>query len=92
MHATLAIGDGQLFLHGEFPEFCGQDSARSPTCLDAVTCSLHLNVDDADQARARALAAGAEQTMPLEDQFWGMRYGQLRDPFGHLRATAAPLT
>jgi uncharacterized glyoxalase superfamily protein PhnB len=29
------------------------------------------------------VAAGATLTMPVADMFWGDRYGQLRDPFGH---------
>jgi len=45
--------------------------------------TLHLQVDDVDAAWAKAVAAGAVVTMPLADQFWGDRYGQLKDPFGH---------
>jgi len=41
-------------------------------------------VDDADAWWARALEAGATVKMPLADQFWGDRYGQLTDPFGHI--------
>jgi PhnB protein len=42
-----------------------------------------LQVSDANAVWAKAVAAGAEVTMPLADQFWGDRYGQLKDPFGH---------
>ena len=90
MHATLSVGEGLVFLHDEFPEVCSQGAARSPTRLEAASCTLHLNVDDADLAWDRALAAGAEEVMALENQFWGMRYGQLRDPFGYLWAIGGP--
>ena len=40
-------------------------------------------MEDADKVYAQAVAAGATPTMPLEDQFWGDRYGKVRDPFGH---------
>jgi len=36
-----------------------------------------------DTAFARAVGAGAVVKMPLMDQFWGDRYGQVMDPFGH---------
>ena len=38
----------------------------------------------------RAVEAGAEVVMPLQEMFWGDRYGQLRDPFGVLWAMGAP--
>ena len=44
--------------------------------------TLHLQVTDADAAWNRAIAAGATEIMPLGDQFWGDRYGQVTDPFG----------
>jgi PhnB protein len=47
-------------------------------------------VEDADKQFAQALSAGAEVVMPLADQFWGDRYGQLRDPFGHVWSIGAP--
>jgi uncharacterized glyoxalase superfamily protein PhnB len=31
----------------------------------------------------QAVRAGAKLTMPLDDMFWGDRYGKLEDPFGH---------
>jgi len=54
--------------------------ATRPRPPPAVT--LHLQVDDADAWFARALAAGCTVAMPLADQFWGDRYGQLTDPSG----------
>jgi PhnB protein len=41
-----------------------------------------LQVSDIDAWWARAIAAGAESIMPVQEMFWGARYGQLRDPFG----------
>jgi uncharacterized glyoxalase superfamily protein PhnB len=80
MHAELKIGDSILMLNDEMPEF----GAHSPSSTKADTCvSLHLYVDNADKVFKSALAAGAVETMPLQDQFWGDRYGKLRDPFGH---------
>jgi PhnB protein len=80
MHAEIKIGDSIVMLNDEFPEFGG----LSPSSTKADTCvSLHLYVDDADKLFKSALAAGAVETMPLMDQFWGDRYGKLKDPFGH---------
>ncbi|MEP4419902.1 MAG: VOC family protein, partial [Nitratireductor sp.] len=47
--------------------------------------------DEVDAAVARAMAAGAEIVMPVDDQFWGARYGKIRDPFGHVWSFNAPL-
>ena len=40
-------------------------------------------VEDADALVERALAAGATVLMPLQNLFWGARYGKIVDPFGH---------
>ena len=34
------------------------------------------------------LNAEATNVMPVMDMFWGERYGQLRDPFGHVWSIA----
>lgn len=52
----------------------------------AVT--LHIYTEDVDKAFNQAVAAGATVTMPLMDMFWGDRYGQLEDPFGHFWSIA----
>jgi PhnB protein len=92
MHAALRLGNGRLFLHDEFPEFGGCGGAQSPRELGAASCTFHLDVADADAAWQQAVEAGAEVVMALEDQFWGMRYGQLRDPFGYLWAIGGPVS
>src|SRR5664279_2265126 len=85
MHTEVKIGDSTLMLNDEFPEW----HVLSPTSTKADTCvTLHLYVEDADKVFATAQAAGAEVTMPLQDQFWGDRYGKLKDPFGHTWAIA----
>ncbi|MDE1899377.1 MAG: VOC family protein [Xanthomonadaceae bacterium] len=79
IHACVQIGDSQLFLVDEMPAM----GALGPQALKGSPVTLHLQVEDADAVFARAVAAGATVTMPLADMFWGDRYGQLQDPFGH---------
>jgi PhnB protein len=82
MHAMLAINGGHLILNDDFSEAMGQRSS-TPEALGGTPLALHMQVADADASWAKAIAAGAEIVFPLKDQFWGDRYGQLRDPFGH---------
>lgn len=77
LHAHLLVNDASLMLHDEFPEYVSELSGKP----DGVT--LHLQVDDADAWFDRAVAAGASVVMPLDNMFWGDRYGQVKDPFGH---------
>ncbi|TMB03639.1 MAG: VOC family protein [Deltaproteobacteria bacterium] len=80
MHATIRIGDTALMLADEMP----QSTAKSPGTAKTTTVSLSVFVPDVDAVFNKAVAAGAKVTMPLGDQFWGDRYGQVTDPFGHL--------
>jgi PhnB protein len=89
MHGALKVGEGYLFLCDDFPEHCG-GVARAPSGPSPVT--LHLCVPDADAAIGRAAAVGATVTMPAEDMFWGDRYGQITDPFGHSWSFSTPLS
>ncbi len=79
-HAEIQIGDSRLMLGDEFPEM---GDYRAPKSLGGTTASLHIYVEDADAAFQRAVEAGATVSMPLEDAFWGDRYGKVTDPFGH---------
>jgi len=79
LHARLRIGDSIVMMHDEFPE----TGAASPAALDGSPITLHLYVDDADRVFAQAVAAGATVTSPMQSSFWGDRYGQVTDPFGH---------
>jgi PhnB protein len=82
MHASLKIGDSTLMLVDEMPD-CGGGPSLGPKALKGSPVVLHLYVDDADATIAQAEAAGAKVTMPATDMFWGDRYGQVEDPFGH---------
>lgn len=79
MHAAVRIGDSTLMLVDEFPEM----GSLGPTSLKGSPVTIHLYVENVDAAVAQAVAAGAKLTMPPQDMFWGDRYGQLQDPFGH---------
>jgi PhnB protein len=79
MHAALKIGDSILFLVDAFPEM----GCQGPEIGGQSPVTIHLFVEDVDSTFNAALAAGAEQTMPVADMFWGDRYGRLVDPFGH---------
>ena len=85
MHAYLTINGGGVMLADEFPEYDGR-SDIVPTGVP-----VHLQVDDADEWWNRAILAGGVPVFPLADQFWGDRYGQLKDPFGHCWSIGSPI-
>ncbi len=79
MHALVRIGDSMVMLVDEFPQW----GTFGPKALKGSPVVLHLYVEDVDAQVKQAVAAGAKLTMPVTDMFWGDRYGQLEDPFGH---------
>jgi uncharacterized glyoxalase superfamily protein PhnB len=79
LHASIQIGDSIVMLNDEFPEM----GSLGPKARNGSSVAIHLFVEDADASFERALNAGAVVKMPLQDMFWGDRYGQLEDPFGH---------
>jgi PhnB protein len=83
MHASVRIGDSMLMFADHFPEFGGPPIAEGNWPI-----VLHLYVPDADASFQKAVAAGCAVTMPLADQFWGSRYGHVKDPFGFTWAIA----
>lgn len=78
-HAEFKIGDSIFMISDENPE-C---DSSSPATLGGTPVTLFLYVTDADATFAAAIKAGAKEKMPLENQFWGDRTGQVVDPFGH---------
>ncbi len=84
MHAALKIGDSQFALADEFPGM----SLPAPQTLGGTSVVMNVYVEDVDALFNQAVAAGATARMPLTNQFWGDRYGQITDPFGHIWALA----
>ena len=78
-HAELEIGDSLIMLSDPFPH----SQTKPPKELGGTTGGVFLYVEDVDAAFQQATEAGATVTMPLEDMFWGDRFGTLTDPFGH---------
>lgn len=79
MHGCIRIGDSLVMIADEFPEW----GSFGPNALKGSSVTIHLNVQDADKQFQQALDAGCTSVMPLEDMFWGDRYGVVKDPFGH---------
>lgn len=79
VHAGLKIGNSMIMLAEEMPDW----GSLGPIALKGSPVVIHLQVKDADAAIAQAEKAGAKVTMPAADMFWGDRYGQVVDPFGH---------
>lgn len=84
LHAELRIGGSVLYLNDEDPD----EGCFSPESLGGNAMSLQLYVDDVDTVFELALAHGATVRMPVEDMFWGDRYGKIVDPFGYEWAIA----
>lgn len=79
MHARLKIGDSMVMMSDEMQ---GSDT-KAPSTLGSSTVMLHIYAKNVDKMFQQAIDAGAKVTMPIDNQFWGERYGQLQDPFGH---------
>jgi PhnB protein len=79
IHGRLRIGDSIVLLSDVFPD----SRTAAPGSIGTTTVTLHIYSKDVDALWDRAVAAGAKVAMVLENQFWGERYGQLVDPFGH---------
>lgn len=78
-HAEIKIGDSHVMLSDEWPDM----GMLGPKARGGTTTSLMVYLDDVDAAYEKAIAAGATQERPVENQFWGDRMGTLVDPFGH---------
>ena len=83
-HAELKIGDSHLMLSDPFP----QASTKPPKELGGTSTSIFIYVEDVDATFKQAVDAGATVTMPLDDMFWGDRFGSVTDPYGHSWAMA----
>ena len=79
LHAELRLGDSTIYLSDANPEW----QALSPKSLGGTPVVIHLYVEDAEAVVAQAAEADATVTMPVQDTFWGDRFGKLTDPFGH---------
>jgi len=82
MHGELTLDGHKFFVCDEFPASEG-GTCQSPETLRGTGVRITLLVDDADGVVERAVAAGARVSMPVQDMYWGGRYGKIVDPFGH---------
>jgi len=78
-HAEIRIGDSILMMSEESAEW----GNKSPLTLGGSPVFMMIYVPDVDAAFAKALAAGAAEVRPVQDQFYGDRAGTLKDPYGY---------
>jgi PhnB protein len=90
IHAAVNINGSTVMLNDDFPEY-SEGKSSTPKALGGTPVTIHLTVTDVDTKFAKAVEAGAEVIHPLEDQFWGDRYGVVRDPFGHQWSLGQPV-
>ena len=90
VHASVRINGFLVMLNDDFPEM-SDGKSMTPPSLGGTPVTIHLTVPDVDAAFQRALDAGATVVVPLDDQFWGDRYGMVRDPFGHQWSLGQPV-
>ena len=79
MHAEITIGGSRVMVADE----CSASGSQSPQALNGTACGVFLYLEDVDSTFKQAIKAGAKETMPVQDMFWGDRFGRLTDPFGH---------
>ena len=85
MHVHLYVNGQSLVLSDDFPE--KGIPLREP---QGYMLLLVLAPREIDAWWQRAIDAGCSVKIPLANQFWGDRYGQLTDPFGVDWALDAP--
>ena len=76
MHAELTIGNTHFIANDAMM------GSKGPKDYGGSPASWWLYVEDCDALFNKAVSAGAKVQMPMEDQFWGDRWGVFTDPFG----------
>jgi PhnB protein len=87
MHAAVKIFGAPVMLTDENPKW----GNKSPKTLKGTPVTIHIMVPNVDEVVDKAVGAGAKLVMPVEDTFWGDRYGIVEDPFGHRWSVATPI-
>ena len=87
-HGLLKIGDSFVMVADEFPPEFGCPDAFSPATVIKATAATEIYTEDVEALYQRAIDAGCESIFEPMDAFWGERYGQVRDPYGHHWAMA----
>ena len=82
MHGEIVLDGHKLFVSDWFAPSDG-GSLQSPEILGGTCMRITLMTDDPDAVVERAVSGGSKVLMPVQDMFWGARYGKIRDPFGH---------
>jgi len=90
IHAALNINGFPVMLNDDFPDTT-EGKSMTPKALGGTPVTIHLTVTDVDTKFQKAVDAGATVVHPLEDAFWGDRYGVVRDPFGHHWSMGQPM-
>lgn len=74
MHAGFATGDLQLLV----------SDVEDKDCTSGTQVSLSVDCSNVEEMEKifTTLSEGANVTMPLQDTFWGARFGMLVDKFG----------
>lgn len=80
VHAEVQIGSSVLMMADENPQW----DLKSPATVGGTASSIYHYVEDVDAVTAVALANGFTEMMPVTDMFWGDRFSQVKDPFGHI--------
>jgi PhnB protein len=87
VHATLAVGEFMVMVHGETEHLASQ----APKTDGSSPVVVYIYLEDVDTLIERAVAAGARVLTQVEDQFWGDRMGRIVDPSGHVWNVASRL-
>ncbi len=76
--ARLSVDGAEFWVSDESPEH----GNFSPVSLNGSSARLVLTVADPDALCAQAIAQGASQVHPVEEEH-GWRVGRVLDPYGH---------
>ena len=90
IHGGVQIDGATVMLADDFPEM-NDGKSMTPKALGGTPVTIQITVTDVESRFQQAVDAGATVVMPLEDQFWGDRYGMVRDPFGHQWSLGQPV-
>ncbi len=78
-HAEIMIGNSLIMMGEEYPDM----ALYAADHYEGVPIRMNIVVKDVDAVFKQAVKAGAKATRPVQNQFYGWRSGNLKDPFGY---------